>query len=56
MPSAQEKLEKIIADQFRLKESEFDPAADLVKDLGADSLDVVELTMAFEEAFGDDRP
>ena len=39
-----------------MDEAQFDPSASFVDDLGADSLDIVELVMAFEEAFGIDIP
>lgn len=47
-----EKVKKIIADQLCISTSKVTDDADLVTDLGADSLDKVELLMAFEEEFG----
>jgi acyl carrier protein len=44
------RVRKIIADRFFL-EDEFDDNSDIMKDLGADSLDMVELIMIFEEQF-----
>jgi len=46
-----EKLCSIIAEQFAIKESSITMDTSFVDDLGVDSLDVVELTMAIEEAF-----
>ncbi len=46
-----EKVIKMVADQFMLDESEVTADTVFVDDLGADSLDVVELTMALEEEF-----
>jgi acyl carrier protein len=45
------KVKKIIVEQLGVSEDKVVPAADIFKDLGADSLDAVELIMAFEEAF-----
>ena len=45
------KVRGIVAKQLGVREDKVVPAADLFKDLGADSLDVVELVMAFEEEF-----
>ncbi len=47
----EEQVKKIIAEQLGVEESEVVPGASFVEDLGADSLDTVELVMAFEEAF-----
>jgi acyl carrier protein len=46
-----EQLKKIIVDQLGVEESEVTPAAKFADDLGADSLDLVELIMAIEEHF-----
>ena len=46
-----DKVIKMVADQFMIDESEVTPDTIFVDDLGADSLDVVELTMALEEEF-----
>ncbi len=47
----EEKVKKIIAEQLGVEEGEVVSGASFVEDLGADSLDTVELVMAFEEAF-----
>lgn len=49
--SVQEKLIDIIAEQLSVDKEKVVPAASFVDDLGADSLDLVELIMAMEEAF-----
>jgi len=46
-----EKVKQLIAEQLGVDESEVTPSASFVDDLGADSLDQVELVMALEEAF-----
>jgi acyl carrier protein len=46
-----EKLKKIIVDQLGVQEAEVTPTAKFAEDLGADSLDLVELIMAIEENF-----
>jgi acyl carrier protein len=48
---AAEKVKQIIGEQLGVDEAEVTPSASFVDDLGADSLDTVELVMAFEEAF-----
>jgi len=55
MPVA-EKVKQIIVEQLGVDESQVEPSASFVEDLGADSLDIVELVMAFEEAFDLDIP
>jgi acyl carrier protein len=52
MASVEEKVKRIIVDQLGVDEDEVTPEASFVDDLGADSLDVVELVMALEEEFG----
>lgn len=47
-----EKVKKIIAEQLCLSVAEIKDDANVVEDLGADSLDVVELLMSFEDEFG----
>jgi len=47
----EEKVKQIIVEQLGVDEGEVTPSASFVDDLGADSLDTVELVMAFEEAF-----
>ena len=51
MASVEEKVKSIIVDQLGVNETEVTPAASFVDDLGADSLDTVELVMALEEEF-----
>jgi len=46
-----DKVKQIIVDQLSVEEGEVTPTASFVDDLGADSLDRVELIMALEEAF-----
>ena len=52
MSEIQEKVVKSIVDKLGVKESEVTPEATFTGDLGADSLDTVELVMEFEKAFG----
>lgn len=52
----EEKVKEIIAKQLGVNASEVVPGASFVEDLGADSLDTVELVMAFEEEFGIEIP
>ena len=52
MSEIQEKVVKIVVDKLGVKESEVTPEATFTGDLGADSLDTVELVMEFEKAFG----
>src|SRR5262245_24176152 len=47
----EQKVKQIIVEQLGVDESQVDSNASFVDDLGADSLDIVELVMAFEEAF-----
>ena len=56
MASPDEKVKQIIVEQLGVDEAEVTPTAHFVDDLGADSLDIVELVMAFEEAFGIEIP
>jgi acyl carrier protein len=52
MPTAvEDRVKQIIVEQLGVDEAEVTPNASFVDDLGADSLDTVELVMAFEEAF-----
>jgi acyl carrier protein len=46
-----DRVKKVVVEQLDVSEAEVTPAASFVEDLGADSLDVVELVMAFEEEF-----
>jgi acyl carrier protein len=54
--SLEDKVKQIIVEQLGVDESEVTPTASFVDDLGADSLDTVELVMAFEEGFGIEIP
>lgn len=56
MASVEEKVKSIIVDQLGVNETEVTGSASFVDDLGADSLDTIELVMAFEEAFGIEIP
>lgn len=51
MASVEEKVKHIIVEQLGVDEQDVKPEASFVDDLGADSLDVVELVMALEEEF-----
>ncbi|OIO81303.1 MAG: acyl carrier protein [Candidatus Omnitrophica bacterium CG12_big_fil_rev_8_21_14_0_65_43_15] len=54
--AAEEKVKAIIAEQLGVKAEEVTPTASFIDDLGADSLDTVELVMALEEEFGIEIP
>ncbi|PIW68881.1 MAG: acyl carrier protein [Candidatus Omnitrophica bacterium CG12_big_fil_rev_8_21_14_0_65_42_8] len=54
--AAAEKVKSIIAEQLGIKAEEVTPEASFIDDLGADSLDTVELVMALEEEFGVEIP
>ena len=47
-----EKLRQIIANQLRIETDSVEDTTDIVEDLGADSLDIVEILMVIEEQFG----
>lgn len=49
--SIEAKVKSIIADQLGVGEDEIKPESSFIEDLGADSLDIVELVMAMEEEF-----
>ena len=51
-----EKVKQIIAEQLGVEEAEVTPSASFIDDLGADSLDTVELVMALEENFDIEIP
>jgi acyl carrier protein len=51
MASIAERVKQIIVEQLGVDEGQVEDNASFVDDLGADSLDIVELVMAFEEAF-----
>ena len=56
MSSIEERVKKIVVDQLGVKEEDVTPNASFVDDLGADSLDTVELVMALEDEFGTEIP
>ncbi len=54
--SVEEKVKEIIVDQLGVDEKQVSPEASFMDDLGADSLDIVELVMALEEEFDMEIP
>ena len=56
MSNIEERVKKIVAEQLGVKEEEVKPESSFVEDLGADSLDTVELVMALEEEFETEIP
>ena len=56
MSNIEERVKKIIVEQLGVKEEEVKSEASFVDDLGADSLDTVELVMALEEEFDTEIP
>ena len=56
MSTIEERVKKIVVEQLGVKEDEVTNSASFVDDLGADSLDTVELVMAFEEEFDIEIP
>ena len=56
MSSVADKVKKIVVEQLGVSEDQVTPEAKFTEDLGADSLDQVELVMALEEEFGSDIP
>ena len=56
MAAIDEKVKQIVVEQLGVEEGEVTPKASFVDDHGADSLDQVELVMAFEEAFDVEIP
>lgn len=56
MSTIEERVKKIIIEQLGVKEDDVKSAASFVDDLGADSLDTVELVMALEEEFDTEIP
>jgi acyl carrier protein len=56
MATVEERVKKIISEQLGVEEDEVTPEASFVEDLGADSLDTVELVMALEEEFSIEIP
>ena len=56
MASIEERVRDLIVEQLGVNAEQVTPQASFIDDLGADSLDTVELVMAFEEEFGIDIP
>jgi acyl carrier protein len=56
MSSIEERVIKMVAEQLGVKEEDVKPDSSFVEDLGADSLDTVELIMALEEEFDTEIP
>ena len=56
MEDIEQRVKKIIAEQLGVNEAEIKTESSFVDDLGADSLDTVELVMALEEEFGTEIP
>ena len=56
MSNTFERVKKVVVEQLSVEENLVTPEASFTADLGADSLDTVELVMAFEEEFGVEIP
>ena len=56
MSNVEEQVKQIVVEHLGIDESKVSPDAKFIDDLGADSLDTVELVMAFEEKFGIEIP
>ena len=56
MSNTEERVRKLVCEQLGVKDDEVTPEASFVEDLGADSLDTVELVMALEEEFETEIP
>jgi len=56
MRETADKVKKIVVEHLGVDEAKVTPEASFIDDLGADSLDTVELVMAFEESFGVEIP
>ena len=56
MSEISDKVRKIVVEHLGVEEAKVTPEASFIDDLGADSLDTVELVMAFEEEFGCEIP
>ncbi|MDE2801711.1 MAG: acyl carrier protein [Chloroflexota bacterium] len=54
MATVEERVKSLVADRLGVSEEQVKPDASFTEDLNADSLDLVELIMAFEEEFSDD--
>ena len=56
MSKIEEKVKQIIIERLSVNEADIKPESSFIEDLGADSLDTVELVMAFEDGFGIEIP
>ena len=56
MSNVEDQVKKIVVEHLGIEESKVNPDSKFIDDLGADSLDTVELVMAFEEKFGIEIP
>ena len=56
MADISERVKDLVVEQLGVSQDQVNPQASFIDDLGADSLDTVELVMAFEEEFGIDIP
>ncbi len=56
MANIDERVKDLVSEQLGVSQDQVSPQASFIDDLGADSLDTVELVMAFEEEFGIDIP
>ena len=56
MSDIEERVKKIVVEHLSVEEEKISESASFIDDLGADSLDTVELVMAFEEEFGVEIP
>jgi acyl carrier protein len=56
MSDTADRVKKIVVEHLGVEEAKVTPDASFIDDLGADSLDIVELVMAFEEEFGVEIP
>ena len=56
MTDTPDRVKKIVVEHLGVEEDKVTPDASFIDDLGADSLDIVELVMAFEEEFGVEIP
>ncbi|WP_375289517.1 acyl carrier protein [Qipengyuania sp.] len=56
MSDTAERVQKIVVEHLGVEAEKVTPEANFIDDLGADSLDIVELVMAFEEEFGVEIP
>jgi acyl carrier protein len=56
MSTVMERVKKVVIEQLNVEEDQIKPEANFQQDLGADSLDTVELVMALEEEFGCEIP